>query len=472
MSTKIRVRFAPSPTGYLHIGGVRTALYNYLYARHCGGKFILRIEDTDTDRSRDNYTRAILSGMEWLGMEPDEGPYYQSRREKIYYNFLEKLIEKDAVYKCYCTSKELEEEKQSQNGPGGYSGKCRNLSKEDEEKYKKEDRDFVYRLKTPENRNIVFKDLVKGEIQIDSGTLSDFIILKSDGMPTYNFACVADDADLNISHVIRGDDHISNTPKQILIYEALGIDLPKFAHLPQVHGEDGKKLSKRTGAVSLEEYRKEGYLPGALKNYLALLGWSTSDSQQLFTEEELIRKFDIKRCNSSSGIFDREKLDWINGKHIRNLNVEQLYEKAIPWLEKADINPEEQKEKVLRALKAEKKKIEVLSDIPGRINFLIKDNFDYREDAVEKRLKKEGVREILEDMLKIFKNVSRFEKKELENKLRDYCKKKDIGAGKILHPVRVAVSGRMEGPGAFEMLEILGRQKVIERIEYTINNLV
>ncbi len=471
MSAETRVRFAPSPTGYLHIGGVRTALYNYLYARHREGKFILRIEDTDRRRSQKNYTEAILRGMRWLGMEPDEGPYYQSKRKNIYDRALKKLIETGSVYKCYCTPEELKKERELTSGMG-YSGRCRNIGEAQKKQFSKEKQGFVYRLKTPGSGNIVFKDLVKGEIEIDSGTLSDFIILKSDGLPTYNFACAVDDDDLNISHVIRGDDHISNTPKQILICRALKKKHPKFAHLPQVHGKDGKKLSKRTGAVSLEEYKKKGYLPGALKNYLALLGWSTSDSQQLFQEQELIEKFDISRCNSSSAIFDIEKLDWINGKYIRVLTVDKLYEQAKPWLIKENLKPEKNKTAILKAIKAEKNKIKVLSELPSRIDFLVNERYEYRPEAVQKRLKKEGVKKIIEDLHQIFKTVEFFKKSELEDNLRGYCQDNSISGGKIFHPLRVAVSGRMKGPGVFEILEILGREKVLDRIEYTLENIL
>ncbi|MEA3506757.1 MAG: glutamate--tRNA ligase, partial [Elusimicrobiota bacterium] len=331
----MRVRFAPSPTGYLHIGGVRTALYNYLFARHHGGEFILRIEDTDLERSKEEYTEIILDGLKWLGLEWDEGPYFQSKRMPLYKEALDYLVEKERVYKCFCTPSELKERREQarrEGSPTGYDGRCRRLTRNQAGEYEQAGREYVYRIKTPQSGRVAFKDLVKGPIEIDASILSDFVLFKSDGMPTYNFACVVDDADLKITHIIRGDDHIPNTHKQILLYKALDKEVPEFAHLPQVHGTDGKRLSKRTGAVSLDEYRRQGYLPEALRNYLVLLGWSTGDAQQLFEWEELIEKFELSRCGKSAGVFDLEKLNWMNGKYIRELSAGELAKRSFKWL--------------------------------------------------------------------------------------------------------------------------------------------
>jgi len=476
LSTEIRTRFAPSPTGYLHIGGVRTALYNYLFARKNNGKFILRIEDTDLDRSNEEYTKVIIDGMKWIGLEWDEGPFYQSKRQDKYNGALKELIEKKKVYKCYCSAQELKtrrEEAMKQGGSPGYDGRCFAMSEEDKKACEAGGKPFVWRLRVPENEEIKFNDIIKGEITVNSATVSDFVIMKSSGVPTYNFACVVDDLDMKISHVIRGDDHISNTPKQILIYEALEKKIPQFAHLPQVHGTDGKRLSKRTGAVALDEYREQGYLPEALRNYLALIGWSTQDSQQLFEWEELKEKFDLSRCSKSAGIFDAEKLNWMNGKYIRSKSAEELAEAARPWLERAGLAGKDESfpDKLIQAVELEKEKLELLSQLPQKIDFILQEKVEYEEKAVSKRLKKEGAKEILENMYRLFKTIDRFTKERLEEEIRNFCEQNNIGFGKVFHPVRVAVSGRMTGPGLFELLEILGRQKVLDRIEYAKDNL-
>lgn len=472
-----RVRFAPSPTGYLHIGGVRTALYNYLFARKNKGKFILRIEDTDVKRSDESYTKVILDGLKWLGLDWDEGPYFQSKRSDLYKKALEKLINEDKVYRCYCSSEELKEKRElslKQGKTPGYDGACRNLTPQQEEEYKSKGLKPVYRLKTPQTGKIVFDDIIKGKNEVDAEIIRDFIIIKSDGMPTYNFACVVDDIDLKISHIIRGDDHLSNTPKQLLIYKILGEEPPEFAHLPQVHGTDGKRLSKRTGAVSLHEYKEKGYLPEALKNYLALLGWSTEDSQQLFERDELIEKFELSRCGTSAGIFDMEKLNWMNGKYIRSESTEELVALAAGWLIDSKIIKDagEIPDMVTKAIELEKEKIRFLTDIPERIDFIVKDDIKYDDDAVKKRLKKEGVRQILEDISEIFRNTEEFTVKELEPAVKKYCEKNNLGAGKVFHPVRVAISGRMKGPGLFDMLELIGKERVIKRIKYTLENIM
>ncbi len=472
-----RVRFAPSPTGYLHIGGVRTALYNYLFARRNKGKFILRIEDTDVKRSDESYTKVILDGLKWLGLDWDEGPYFQSKRSDLYKKALEKLINEDKVYRCYCSSEQLKEKRElslKQGKTPGYDGACRNLTPHQEEEYKNKGLKPVYRLKTPHTGKIVFDDIIKGKNEVAAEIIRDFIIIKSDGMPTYNFACVVDDIDLKISHIIRGDDHLSNTPKQLLIYKILGEEPPEFAHVPQVHGTDGKRLSKRTGAVSLHEYKEKGYLPEALKNYLALLGWSTEDSQQLFERDELIEKFELSRCGTSAGIFDIEKLNWMNGKYIRSKSTEELVALTAGRLIDSKIirDTGEIPDMVTKAIELEKEKIRFLTDIPGKIDFIVKDDIKYDDDAVKKRLKKEGIRQILEDIIEIFRNTEEFTVKELETAVKEYCEKNNLGAGKVFHPVRVAISGRMKGPGLFDMLELIGRERVIKRIKYTLENII
>ncbi|MFC2061437.1 glutamate--tRNA ligase [Elusimicrobiota bacterium] len=491
MSTEIRVRFAPAPTGNLHIGGVRTALYNYLFAKKNKGKFILRIEDTDKERSLPEYLDSIINSLRWMGLEWDEGPgaggrladlaefnqYYQSKRAKYYERALEHLIKMKKVYKCFCTPEELKIKREICLKAGkdpGYDGRCLKLSDSQREEFKHRCYPFAYRLKTPESGTISFKDIIKGDIEIDLATINDFVITKSGGSPAYNFACAVDDGEMHISHVIRGDDHIYNTPKQILIYKALDWSIPEYAHLPQVHGTDGKKLSKRTGAVSVEEYKDKGYLPEAINNYLALIGWSTEDSQQLFEWEELIEKFELKRCSTSCGIFDIEKLNWMNGKYMRSMEPKVLAQRAMKWLKYTGVVKDEYNipDNVIKAIGLEQEKFEFLTDIPDRIDFMVRDDIEYDEKAVEKRLKKEGARDILEAITAILQDTQDFTAVTLENRIKEYCEKNELGAGKVFHPVRVAVSGRAMGPGLFEILEFIGKERSIQRISHALDKFV
>ncbi len=477
MSTEIRTRFAPSPTGFLHIGGVRTALYNYLFAEKHKGKFILRIEDTDRSRSESRYSRAIMEGLRWLGLDWSEGPFYQSERGQIYEKAIRKLSEEGKAYRCFCSPKELAargREAESRGEPPGYDGRCRELSSSESGRLEKEGRGYAWRIRTPESGAISFDDIIKGNITVDAATIQDFVLVKSDGGPAYNFACAADDSDMRITHVIRGDDHISNTPKQLLIYRALGENPPRYAHLPQVHGTDGKRLSKRTGAASLDEFREEGYLPGALRNFLALLGWSTSDAQQIFAPDELKEKFDLSGVGRSPGVFDMEKLRWINGKYIRETSPAELARLAAPWLLRAGIlkSPEDIPERIIEALALEKEKFSTLSEVPEKIGFLLRDDVAYDPKAVSKRLEKDGVIDILTDIQNLLRETEDFSRENLEDIFRSYVEKKQLGAGKVFHPVRVAVSGQMKGPGLFELLEFIGRDKSVERIGYALKEYV
>jgi len=479
-----RVRFAPSPTGYLHVGGVRTALFNYLFARKNKGVFVLRIEDTDEVRSTETSTIQIIESLNWLGFDWDEGPfikvekdkfeieekgdygpYFQSKRKEIYKNYIEKLIRDDKAYYCYCTPEELKnkrEEALKQGRKPGYDGHCRNLKEEEKkEKIEKGVRPAL-RLKVPEDKEIRFKDIIKGEIIFNSSDIEDFVIVKSSGIPTYNFACVIDDYEMKITHVIRGDDHISNTPKQILISCALGIESPQFAHLPMILGSDKTRLSKRHGATSIDEFKNQGYVPEALINYLALLGWGTEDSQQIFSKEELIEKFSLERCSKSRAVFDYEKLIWLNGYYIRNMDVDEIIKRASYFLERSGLKYEEEKLKEILIL--EKEKIKLLKDIPYLVSFFFLDDFEIEED-VKKRLHKfKDVEKHLKNLIELLKKVN-FQKDEIEKVLREYVEKEGIKAGEIIHPVRYAVSGRTKGPSLFEMLEVLGKEKVLKRIK-------
>ena len=346
--TEIRVRFAPSPSGHLHIGGARTALYNWLFARQKKGKFILRIEDTDVQRSTEESINAILDGLKWLGLDWDEGPgkegefgpYFQSQKQDIYNEHIDKLIKEGKAYPCFCTSEELnaqKEEAKKEKKEYRYNGKCKKMDPEKAKQQLEKKKPHVIRIKKNIEGSIIFNDLVKGEINIHSDTIDDFIIRRSDGNPIYNFAVTIDDILMKITHVLRGDDHISNTPKQILLYKALGAEPPLFAHLPMILGEDKTRLSKRHGATAVQEYRDKGFLPEAVCNYLARLGWSYDDSQEIFSIDELIKKFSIEKVSSNPAVFDPKKLKWLNSVYIQKLDIDKKIELAVPFLIKNDL---------------------------------------------------------------------------------------------------------------------------------------
>ncbi len=472
---KVRVRFAPSPTGCLHLGGARTALFNWLFARHNKGSFILRIEDTDKERSTKEAVDVILKGLKWLGFDWDEGPeaggdygpYFQAQRSGIHREYADKLIKEDRAYYCYCSPEELEamrKEARENGRPPKYNGRCRRLSDEQRKEYEGQGRKPVARFRTKQEGATKINDLIHGELSFENSLLDDFVILKSSGTATYNFAVVVDDIEMKISHVIRGDDHISNTPRQALLYGALDAALPEFAHIPMIFGSDKAKLSKRHGAVAVTMYEDEGYLNEAMVNYLALLGWSTSDSQQVFEIDDLIKKFTLGGCSKSASIFDFQKLEWLNGEYIRKMDIDELTEKAMPFISGAGLRVDD-RERVKKAVLMEQEKIKLLKDIPGLIDFMLKDDMEYDDRAKNKVLKKEGAGEVLSDMLERIKGLDDFSEKGLEEAVRKYCEEKGLKTGKVFHPLRAAVSGRTTGPGLFVMLEFIGRERVMKRIE-------
>lgn len=483
----IRVRFAPSPTGDLHIGGVRTALFNWLYAKKEKGTFILRIEDTDEARSTDESTQIIINAMKWLKLNWDEGPgnepekyapYYQMKRKElgIYQKYIDILLEKGYAYKCYCTPEEVEkmrEQARLAKQPPKYNGHCANLTKQQQEEYEKQGRTAVIRFKMPKEGKIEFDDIVRGHVTFENALLDDFVLMKANGVPTYNFACVIDDHLMEMSHVIRGDDHISNTPRQIHLFKALGWEPPTFAHLSMILGSDGARLSKRHGHTSVLEYRKEGYLQDALINYLALLGWSTEDSRQLFFGDSLIENFSLDRCNSSPATFDPSKLLWMNGEYIRNKSAEEVYNLFIDWIQWTKQNAlidGWDRDLLKKAISLEHEKIKLLKDIPGLVDFFFKD-IVYDEQAVNKVLlsdtKKESSKVVLEECLKRLPNQADFSPEALERYARDLAVELGFSNGKVFHPIRVAISGRTQGPSLFHMMEVMGKEEVLKRIQLT-----
>jgi nondiscriminating glutamyl-tRNA synthetase len=481
-NNKIRVRFAPSPTGHLHIGGARTALFNYLFARKYNGTFILRIEDTDELRSTRESMHSIFESLKWLGLNWDEGamseddekgdygPYIQSKREArgIYKKYVDFLIEKGYAYYCYCTPEELEEMRKKatlEKRPPRYDGRCRNLTTEQIEKFRAEGRKPVIRFKMPDDGVTEWNDLIHGHLSFENKLLYDFIMIKASGYPTYNFACVIDDHLMEMSHIIRGDDHISNTPLQINLYKAFGWKLPEFAHLSMILGPDGSRLSKRHGATSVGEYRKEGYLPNTMKNYLALLGWSTKDSQQIFEVGELEEKFSLDGCQKNPAIFDPVKLKWMNGEYIRKLSKDQLFDYALPFIKDAGIDLSKSRVSPVEIVALEQEKYKLLSDIPKLVDFFFIDEINYNPDAVDKVLKKPEVLKILSGIKAVYTSIDDFKDTVIEEKTRAFAKENGYKAGQVFHPLRVSVSGRTEGPTLFKMMEYFGKDLVIKRID-------
>ena len=455
---EIITRFPPSPSGYLHVGNARTAIFNWLYARHMKGKFVLRIEDTDVERSTETSVDAIFEALEWLGIDWDEGPFFQSKRLDIYQDHIQRLIESGDAYYCTCTPDELDAMRKEAVAAGNnpkYDGRCR-------DKGRSETDDAVVRFKAPLVGTTVLKDIVKGNIAFQNTELDDFIIRRSDGMPTYNLAVVVDDITMNINTVIRGDDHVNNTPKQILLYEALGIPLPDFGHVPMVLGNDRSRLSKRHGAMSTTAYRDMGYLPDAVVNYLVRLGWSYGD-QEFFTRNELIEKFTLKNIGRSAGIFDTDKLLALNADHIKAAQSADLVDPLRPFLEKRDCSTEKGPdiEKAIETLQVRSKTLEEMAE--GAL-FYYTENIVYDEKAAKKFLKP-SLLETIALLLKGLETLEEFTEKKLEDVFVSVMEETGLKLGKIAQPVRVALTGGTVSPGIFEIIDVLGKERVVSRLQ-------
>jgi len=454
-------RFPPSPTGTLHIGGARTALFNWLFARHHNGRFILRIEDTDTARSTPEDTEVIVESMKWLGLDWDEGPYFQSRRTEIYAECIERLLSAGKAYYCHCSPEELDVRRKQAKDKGlkpKYDGKCRDLNLGRAP-------GAVVRLKSPLTGTTTFKDLVKGVISIDSEQMDDLVLQRSDGTFTYNFAVVVDDSKMGVTYVIRGDDHVNNTPRQILIYQALGEPIPHYAHLPMILGSDKTPLSKRHGATSVLAYRDMGILPHALLNALARLGWAHGD-QEKFSRQELIDLFSLTHVGKSAGVFNMEKLLDLNGKYIREEDDACLADLLVPFL--ADLGCSGlNKEQVRGAVRTLKPRAKTLAEMAHSALFYFKE-ITYDKDADEKFLRPEFL-EILEDLLADLKTVSGFSQKDLEGVFSAYLEKHRIKLGTLAQPLRVVLTGKTVSPGIFEVMEVLGQETVIKRLSHAIS---
>jgi len=476
---EIRLRFAPSPTGYLHIGGARTALFNWLYARHYKGSFILRIEDTDQVRSTEEAVNVILEGMKWLGLDWDEGPgkggeygpYFQMQRLNLYQKYAEQLLKNQKAYYCYCTREELAESRKKQAREGKnpkYDRHCLNLSEEEKKRYEAEGRKPAIRLKIPA-KEIIFNDLLRGKVIFDGRLLSDFVIIKSDGIPTYNYAVVIDDALMKITHVMRGDDHISNTPKQILIYEALGFDIPKFAHIPMIMGPDHTRLSKRHGATSVMEYKKMGYIPEAVVNYIAHLGWSPGDEREIFSKEELIKEFTLDKISKHAAVFSMEKLNWFNNEYLKRMSIDSLTERLIPFLEEAnyikkeDLSPDKLKwlKEIVRLMQGRFRNFSQFIDFA---DYFFMEKVNIEPKAFKSVLNKEEVPKILQTLKSRLSSLKSWNEENIEKAVREVAFSLQIKGGQIIHPTRVALSGKKVGPGLFALMVVLGQKKTIERL--------
>ncbi|MBD3348830.1 MAG: glutamate--tRNA ligase [Candidatus Eisenbacteria bacterium] len=469
----VRVRFAPSPTGHLHVGGARTALFNWLFAKHEGGAFVLRVEDTDVARSTVDSEAAVLEDLRWLGLDWDEGPdrggpygpYRQSERLGTYREQADRLLSSGLAYPCYCADEELEEKRRSAMEEGRdprYDGKCRNLSVAERAACEAAGLQPVLRFRT-EARDVEVRDLVRGEVRFAAAMLGDFVIMRSDGRPTYNFAVVVDDALMRISHVIRAEEHLSNTMRQVLLYEALGFDAPRFAHVSLIVDRDRSKLSKRRGATSVSEFRDAGYLPGALVNYLALLGWSPPGDRELLARGELVEAFDLERVSPAAAAFDEDKLDWVNAHHIREEPAALVARLARPFAETAGLL-EEDEARFEAMVELARPRVSRLSDIPGEIDFFFDGAWDYEEEAANALGDKTSRSVVLALLERLADGEGALAAADFKGALSGVGMEEGVRGKDLYIPVRAALTGRTHGPGIGEVAELLGRERVVQRL--------
>jgi glutamyl-tRNA synthetase len=470
-NSAVRVRFAPSPTGSPHIGNIRTALFTWLFARKHGGVFILRIEDTDRARYVEGSVQEIMDSLRWLGLDWDEGPYFQSQRLPLYREVAEKLVETGHAYRCYCTPERLEELRRQQEAakqPTGYDRKCRYLSDEERKELEAQGLPHVIRFAMPLEGETVFHDEIRGEIRFENALIDDFVMLKSDGYPTYHLASVTDDHDMGITHVIRGEEWISSTPRHVQIYRALGWELPKFAHLPMILGMDRKKLSKRHGSVQFVEYIQQGYLPEAMLNFLALLGWSADEDRELYSREELIERFDLSGVQENPAIFDGQKLLWMNGVYIRRKPMGELTRLCLPYLQEAGLMPQnpspEEVTYAQRVIALEAERMKLLSEAVPLTEYFFRDTLEYEEKGVRKWFTQPYVPQMLEMLIERYSALEPFDVPHIEATTRAVAEELGVSAAQVIHPTRVAVSGRTVGPGLFEMIEVMGKERVLHRL--------
>lgn len=488
MLKEVRLRFAPSPTGYLHIGGLRTALYNYLFAKHNNGKFILRIEDTDRTRYVDGAIENLIDALHWAGIEYDEGvfvedgkivqkgdygPYIQSERLDIYKKYVDQLIENGYAYYCFCSKERLDKVREEQKIKGlvpKYDGLCRSLSLEEARERIANGEEYVVRLKLPPNRDIKFKDLVRGDITINTEDLDDQVLLKSDGFPTYHLAVVVDDHLMGITHIVRGEEWLPSTPKHVYLYEAFGWEKPIYVHLPTVLNKERKKLSKRHGDVSVGDFRNKGYLPEALVNYLALVGWTPEDNRELLSMEELIKEFSFERVSNTGGIFDRDKLDWVNGNYIRSYDLDKLTRIAVPYLKEAgfidDRFIEERYEWIKALVETVRDNLANVSEIVEHVGIFFDKNIEIENEEALETLKWEDTPKVLDALKDELDKIDEIDREFANTIMKKIQKSIGVKGKKLFMPTRVALTGNMHGPELVNIIYLLGKQNILDRIEY------
>ncbi len=478
--SSVRVRYAPSPTGAPHIGGFRTALFDWLYARRFGGAFVIRIEDTDQERYVPTAVAQILDGLRWLGLDYDEGPdiggpygpYSQMERVPLYRSEVKKLLASGWAYPCFCPKERLEAlraEQTARKEPTGYDRLCRDLASAERERLIAASTPHVIRFAVPLDGETSFRDEVKGDITFQHALMDDFVLIKSTGVPASPLAIPVDDHAMAITHVLRGDEWVSTTPKHILVHQALGYGPPKFGHLPLMTGSDGKKLSKRHNETAIQAYKEQGYLPEAMINFLALLGWSPGNDQEIFTREELFESFSLEGIARHSAIFDPEKLAWMNGIHLRQLSAPDFAARSLPFLEAGGLisTPlDAPTREYLEAVVAlEQERVKTLAEVPAATEFFFRDELEYDEKAVKKWLAREDTPPLLRDAIAALEAAEPWSEPALEAAVRSVAEARDVGAGEVIHRIRAATTGRTAGPGLFETLRVLGRERVMRRME-------
>jgi len=486
MAKPVRVRFAPSPTGYPHVGNIRTALFNWLFARHSGGRFVVRIEDTDVARKVEGALEVILSGLKWLGLDWDEGPgvggdygpYFQSQRLSLYREAAERLIRQGDAYCCYCSSQRLKEMREGQarrKQPPGYDRRCRDLSEAERVQKETEGITPVVRFKTPLEGRTRFNDLIWGEVVFEHGTIDDLVLLKSDGYPTYHLANVVDDHLMEISHVLRAEEWLSSTPRHLLMYQALGFEPPQFAHLPMILGADRAKLSKRHGSVSITEYREQGYLPETMANFLALLGWSLDDKTEIFSLTELVGNFSLERVSRTGAIFNRDKLNWMNGAYIRSLSLDDFTRRTLPFLEKGlpvGVRRPLSIDYVGQVMPLIQERARTLVEVPELTAFFFTDELDYEPGLlIVKKMDRESSVQALEAVRQRLAPLQTFDTGSLEAVLRPLAAELELKAGQLFGTLRVAVTGRTVAPPLFETMSVLGKERSLERVGTALDKL-
>lgn len=486
-----RVRFAPSPTGYVHIGSLRTALYDFLYAKGKQGKYILRIEDTDRSRFVEGALENLIKSLEWAGVKHDEGvflengkivqkgnygPYIQSERLDLYKEYINKLLDKGLAYRCFCSKERLDKVREEQKKRGDtpmYDKHCRGLSQEEIQKNLDEGKDYVIRLKIPEDEDVKFKDLIRGDISINSKEIDDQVLIKSDGFPTYHFAVVVDDHLMKISHVIRGEEWLTSTPKQVILYNYFGWEVPEFVHLPTVLNKDKKKLSKRQGDVSVSDFKDKGYLPEALVNYLALVGWSPKGNNEIFSMEELINEFSFENVSKTGGVFDVEKLNWVNSQYLKNYDNEKLYKLIKPFVVKEELLNEEEylnkKDWLIKIIDLVKEKISYLEEIDSHIKMFMGKEVN-ADDEVKEVLSNDGVRELIHAFIKNLEAIEEVDEEFTKNIFKKLQKETGAKGKNLYMPLRGAVTGQLHGPDMGKTFIILGKENIIDRLNYTLKN--